>query len=231
MTGVTTATRGGPVHGTALTWPLPTRLRRVLLLAPALALAGLEILHPQPDVNPQAIMDVSTWFAVFHVIQLVLAGLVAVSVLLLADGLGPAAARATQLGVGVFLVFFSAYDAVAGIATGLAMRSARDLTVEQQQGVFEVVKDWPGLSPPFALSIIGTGGWVLAVGAVALGLRRRGAPRPVWILLGLAALFLLGGHPFPAGTLAFGCFFLGALLHERSAMDRPAPVPGSPPLR
>jgi hypothetical protein len=32
--------------------------------------------------------------------------------------------------------------------------------------------------------------------------------------LGLAAIFLLGGHPFPRGTLAFGCFFLAALFHE-----------------
>ncbi len=120
----------------------------------------------------------------------------------------------TRLGVGVFLVFFSAYDAVAGIGTGLAMRSARDLTAVQQEGVFEVVKSWPAVGAPFALSIVGTLGWVAAVGALALAARRQGAPRREWILIGLAAVFLLGGHPFPAGTLAFGCFFVGALLHE-----------------
>jgi hypothetical protein len=26
----------------------------------------------------------------------------------------------------------------------------------------------------------------------------------------LAGIFLLGGHPFPGGTLAFGCFFVAA---------------------
>ena len=105
-------------------------------------------------------MDVATWFAVFHVIQLVLVGLVALSVLLLADDFGRASTWVTRLGIGTFLVFFSAYDAVAGIGTGLAMRSARDLSATQQEGVFEVVKDWPGLGPPFALSIVGTpGGW------------------------------------------------------------------------
>jgi hypothetical protein len=26
----------------------------------------------------------------------------------------------------------------------------------------------------------------------------------------LAEVFLLGGHPYPAGTLAFGCFFVAA---------------------
>ena len=30
----------------------------------------------------------------------------------------------------------------------------------------------------------------------------------------LAGVFFLGGHPYPAGTLAFGCFFVGALWLE-----------------
>ena len=195
-------------------WVLPTTLRRVLLLAPPLALAALEIVHPQPDENAQALMDVATWFAGFHAIQLVLTGFVALSVLLLADSFGRANAWVTRLGIGVFLVFFSAYDTLAGIGTGLAMRSARSLSAMQQEGVFDVVEDWPALGPAFALSIIGTAGWVIAVGALALAARRQGAPRREWILLGLAALFFLGGHPFPFGTIAFGCFFVGALLHE-----------------
>ena len=168
-------------------------------------------------MNVQALMDASTWFAIFHVIQLALIGLVAVSVLLLADSLGRATAWATRVGIGMFLVFFSAYDTLAGIGTGLAMRSARGLSAAQQEGVFLVVKDWPGLAWPFALSIIGTAGWVVAVGALALAARRQGAPRRE--VLGLAAVFvfLLGGHPFPWGTLAFGCFFVAALFHELRA--------------
>jgi hypothetical protein len=208
------AAQGGPSHPDGPTWQLPDSLRRLLLLLPPLLLAGLEIFHPQPQMNPQAIMDASTWFASFHVIQLALIGLVGMSVLLLADSFGRATAWPTCVGVGIFLVFFSAYDTLAGIGTGLAMRSARDLSPAQQEGVFLVVKDWPGLAPPFVLSIVGTGGWMLAVGGLALAARRRGAPRRVWLALGLAAVFLLGGHPFPGGTLAFGCFFLAALLHE-----------------
>src|SRR5918999_2102100 len=203
-------------------WVLPGTIRRALLLGPPLLLAGLEYIHPQPDENVQALMDEATWFAGFHVIQLVLTGFVALSVLLLADSFGRAAAWLTRIGVGVFLVFFSAYDAVAGIGTGLAMRSARDLSAVQQEGVFEVVKDWPAVGPPFALSIVGTLGWTVAVGALALAARRQGAPRLEWIFVGLAALFLLGGHPFPAGTLAFGCFFLGALLYEFRASRSPS---------
>jgi hypothetical protein len=198
------------------TWRLPVAVRRPLLLLPPLLLAGLEILHPQPEDNAQSVMDAATWFTAFHVIQLALIGLVALSVLLLADSLGYASAWAMRLGIGTFLVFFSAYDAVAGIATGLAMRSARDLTASQQEAVFDVVKDWPGLGAPFALSIVGTGGWLVAVGALALAARRAEAPRRVWIPLLLAAVFLMAGHPFPGGTLAFGSLFIAALIHETS---------------
>lgn len=200
--------------GAEPTWRLPIALRRLLLLLPPLLLAGLEIWHPQPAANAQAVMDASTWFAVFHVIQLALIGLVALSVLLLADSFRYASAWAMRLGIGTFLVFFSAYDAVAGIGTGLAMRSARDLPAPEQEAVFDIVKDWPGFGAPFALAIVGTAGWLVAVGALARAARRRGAPRPVWILFALAAVFLLAGHPFPGGTLAFGSLFAAALIHE-----------------
>ena len=157
----------------------------------------------------------ATWFAVFHVIQLALIGLVGLSVLLLADSFGRATAWATRLGVGVFLVFFSAYDAVAGIGTGLAMRSARDLIGRAARGRLRGGQGLAGSRCRRSRSASSErSGWVVAVGALALAARRQGAPRREWILIGLAAVFLLGGHPFPAGTLAFGCFFVGALLHE-----------------
>ena len=199
------------------TWVLPGTIRRVLLLVPALAFAVFAVFHPNPEINAQAVMDVATWFAAFHAIQLLLIGLVAVSVLILADEFGAAGAWTTRLGIGVFLIFFSAYDAVAGFSTGLAMRSARELPAAQQEVVFQTVKDWPGFDPSvFALNIIGTLGWVVALVGLALIARRAGAARSEWIFLGLAGLFLLGGHPFPFGTITFGCVFIAALLHEIS---------------
>jgi hypothetical protein len=208
------APRGGVASSAMPTWPLSVPFRRVLLIVPPLVLAGLEVLHPQPEPTTQAMLDASTWFAAFHVIQLALIGLVALSVLLLADGFGRAATWVTRLGVGTFMIFFSAYDAIAGIGTGLAMRGARDLSATQQDGVLAVVKDWPGVGPVFGLSIVGTLGWVVAVGALALAARRQGASRLVWISLALAAVFLMGGHPFPFGTLAFGSLAVAAALHE-----------------
>ena len=194
-------------------WDVSGPIRAVLMVVPPLLLAILEVFHPQPDQTTAGVMDVATWFLGFHLIQLVLIGLVSLSLLLLADEFGRAMSWAVRLGVGVFLVFYSAYDAVAGIGTGLAMRAARDLPAVQQDGVFDVVEDWPGTDPVvFPLAILGTLGWLVAIGSIAVGARRLRAPAVQWVFIALSGIFLLGGHPFPFGTLAFGSLFVAALL-------------------
>jgi hypothetical protein len=144
----------------------------------------------------------------FHIIQLPLIGLMVLAVYLLTEGLEGRAVSVSRWAIGVFAVFFSAYDAAAGIATGYALRNAQGLPAGPQEAVYEAVIDMPGLSLIFGLSIVGTGAWVVALIAAAIALRRAGAPRGPFILLILAGVFLMGGHPFPGGTLAFGSFFL-----------------------
>jgi hypothetical protein len=183
--------------------------RRLVLLGTPLALAVLEVFHPQPDSVAEGI-EQGEWFLWFHMIQLVLTGLIALAVYLLTDGLEGWAVSVSRWAIGVFAVFFSAYDAAAGIATGFMLRGAQVLSVEEQTAIYETAIDMPGLSLIFVLSIVGTGAWVVAVIAAAIALRRAGASRGPFVLLILAAVFLLGGHPFPGGTLAFGCFFLAA---------------------
>jgi hypothetical protein len=148
------------------------------------------------------------WFMWFRIIQVSLIGLIALAVYLLTEGLAGRAVMVSRWAIGVFAVFFSAYDVAAGIATGYALRNAQGLSAEGQATVYEAVKDMPLLSPIFGLSIVGTGGWVVALIAAATALRRAGASRGPFVLLILAGVLLMGGHPFAAGTLAFGCFFL-----------------------
>ena len=116
--------------------------------------------------------------------------------------------------IGVFAVFFSAYDAAAGIGTGYALRNARGLSASAQQATYEAVKDMPVVSLIFVLSVVGSLAWVVALVCAAMALRRAGASLGPVILVILAGGFFLGGHPYPAGTLAFGCFFVAALWLE-----------------
>jgi hypothetical protein len=195
---------------------LSTTLRRLLILAPPLVVAVYEIFHPQPDVTAAAVMEVAGWFALFHAIQLVLFPFLVLSMALLAQNLGVFGHWVTRLGLVLVLVFFSAYDAIAGIATGLAMRSARDLPVAEQNAVFEVVKDWPGFGPAvFAIGAVAAVGMVMALAMLTVGARRLEVGRGPVILLALATIVALGGHPFPFGTVSFGCLFLAALWLDR----------------
>jgi hypothetical protein len=196
---------------------MTTGRRRVLLAAP-LALAALEFFHPRPgDTGGSEALDAISqgdWFLWFHLIQLVLVGLTSLMVYSLTAGLEGRPVIVSRWAVAVFAVFFAAYDAAAGIATGFVWRGAQDLTAAEQEVIYEVTKDMPGISIVFLLSIVGTGAWVVALVAAAVAVRRAGAPRGPYVLLVLAGVFLMGGHPFPFGTIAFGCLFLAGVWLE-----------------
>ena len=183
-------------------------LRRVVLLGAPLALAILEIFHPERPNSASEAVEQGVWFMWFHFIQLPLIGLIALAVYLLSDGLEGRAVSVSRWAIGVFVIFFSAYDAAAGIGTGYALRNAQELSAGAQDAIYEAVKDMPVVSLIFGLSVVGTGAWVVALIAAAMALRRAGASFGPFTLLILAGVFLMGGHPYPAGTLAFGSFFL-----------------------
>ena len=185
-------------------------LRRVVLLGAPFALALLEIFHPERPNSASEAVEQGVWFMWFHFIQVPLIGLIALAVYLLADGLEGRAVSVSRWAIGVFAVFFSAYDAAAGIGTGYALRNAQGLSAGAQEAIYEAVKDMPVLSLIFGLSVVGSLAWVVALVAAGVALRRAGASLGPFILLILAGVFLMGGHPYPAGTLAFGCFFLAA---------------------
>jgi hypothetical protein len=209
-------------------WQLPATIRRALILAPPLVLAVYEIFHPRPDQTVEAVMDVAGWFTLFHVIQLFLIPFLILSIGLLAQDLGVLGHPATRVGLGLALAFFSAYDAMAGISTGLAMRAARDLPPAQQDAVFEIVDDWPGFDPLiFSIGIVAVVGLALALGMLTLGARRLRVGRGPVVLLAIATLFALGGHPFPFGTVAFGCLFLAALWLDRRGYGESAAEPNA----
>jgi hypothetical protein len=185
-------------------------LRGVVLLGAPLAFAVLEIFHPEWPNSASEAVEQGVWFMWFHFIQVPLIGLMALAVYLLTAGMEGLTTGVSRWAIGVFAVFFSAYDAAAGIGTGYALRNARELPAGAQQAIYEAVKDMPVLSLIFVLSVVGSLAWVVALVAAALSLRRAGAPLGPFILLILAGVFFLGGHPYPAGTLAFGSFFLAA---------------------
>ena len=103
-------------------------LRRVVLLGAPLALAILEIFHPERPTSATEAAEQGVWFMWFHFIQVPLIGLIVLAVYLLTDGLEGRAASVSRWALGLFAVFFSANDAAAGIYTGYDLRNARGLS-------------------------------------------------------------------------------------------------------
>jgi hypothetical protein len=106
----------------------------------------------------------------FHIIRVPLIELIALAVYVRTQGLKERRASVSCWAMGVFAVFFSAYDAATGIATGFVRRNAQGLSAVGQAAVCEVVKD---LRPYVAL--ISTEGEDLR-----------------WLVLGIIASLFLG---------------------------------------
>jgi hypothetical protein len=104
-------TRAGP--GFRLTW--------VVMFGAPLLWAILALVHPsgEGDIYAELQDQVGRWLFV-HVAQVVLAPFLAIAVWLLLRGIESLAATISRVALVFWLVFFSTYDALAGIATGVS---------------------------------------------------------------------------------------------------------------
>lgn len=173
---------------------------------------------------PGTLIPAAGWWLTLHVLQFILFALMGVALYLLVDGLKGAAATICRLAAFVFLVFYAAGDAVAGITTGILARSAQNLPSDEQAAFAESIRaifSDPTKNLFFEIGIVA---WVVALAAAAFALYRAGAPRLPLILMILTALFLNFDHALPFGSLTFGTFLLIALwleLYRFPLPDRP----------
>src|SRR5918999_2201643 len=109
----------------------------LLFFAGPLLWAILVLFHPNPsEASPyEGINDVVGRWLIVHVGQLILAPLVFLAVWRLLDGLHSTAATISRAALVVWAVFFSAYDTVQGVATGLLVRYADGVAGEEQAAV------------------------------------------------------------------------------------------------
>src|ERR671917_788138 len=106
----------------------------VLLAAPLLWLVPA-LLHPAGDPYAGIAGETDRWLFV-HIAQLLLVPLLGALVWTLLAGLQSVAARVAHAALVLWLAFFSAFDAIAGIATGVLSRHANSLAAsEEREGV------------------------------------------------------------------------------------------------
>jgi hypothetical protein len=201
-----------------------------LVLTP-LALATVLWFHPVGSTDGDNIYasvreDVDAWLFV-HTGFLLATPLLALGAYLLLRGLASTAATVSRVALVFFLCFYTAYEVTVGLGTGILVEYANGLPPSEQAAVAGAIDHYNHndvLGDPVSVSLVlGFFGWVIALLAAAVALRREGAGWPTTVLVGLSALFAI--HPPPVGPAALLCFASAAVLVERrrARAERPRP--------
>jgi hypothetical protein len=199
------------------------RHRRALAITPPVLFLLVTLLHPLPDwahIVDSLAPRWTLWMAV-HVAQLALVPLLVFSVWMLLDGLTGRLPALARIALVVFAAFYSAFDTIVGLGTGLLVRrvmlldgAERETAARLAQWFWDARLDprWP------VVWVIGIGtlSWLIAMIATALALRRAGARRRIAVLLIVSGLALAIDHPFPTGTIAMLCLMIAVSLRERT---------------
>jgi hypothetical protein len=203
-------------------------LELVVLAAPLLWVV-LAILHPGGGDEPppyEGIADEANKWIFVHVGQLVLTPLLAAGVWMLLDGIQSVAAKVTWAVLALWMVFFSAFDAIAGIATGVLARHANSLAGEEREGVVRAIDflwdDSQLAGGEFSvLGNLGQGTWLVVAIAATVALWRAGVSRLVVGATLLSALFAT--HSGYAAAVGLAALFVAELFRLRTRSGEAAP--------
>jgi hypothetical protein len=202
-------------------------LSRLLLYAGPLLWAVMIVFHPNPggDSQFEGIRgDVDRWLFV-HIGQLVLTPLVFLAVWRLLDGLSSTSARISRAALVVWTVFFSAYDTVQGIATGILARHADGLAAQEQAGyaaAIEFIVEDSILAGNYSfVGFVAGASWFVVAIAAAVALHKAGAGKAV--VAAASVSIVVAAHTAPA-AIGFLALFLAGILRER---QRARPAPGA----
>ena len=212
---------------------LRPRPLELLALAATLLWVVLTLIHPGAMGNEPApyegIADDANKFIFVHFAQLVLTPLIAVGVWLLLDGIESVPATIARASLVVWMVFFSAFDAIAGIAVGVLTRYANGLAGEEERESVIGAIDFLFQDSRFAggnnfslLGDLGQFSWVVLVFAAAVALWRAGASR---LIVGATLLsFLFATHAGYMAAVGLVALFVAELLAFRARGAQPAPA-------
>jgi hypothetical protein len=190
------------------------------LIGVPLAWAVLLLFHPggEGDIYPALRDDVTRWLVV-HVGTLVFIPLLAVAIYLLVRGIETTAARVCRIALALFALFYTAWEVLMGIGTGVLVQDVNGLPVAERGTGSTLVNDFTEniLVRDFGVfNSIGSLSLITATIAAGIALRQQaGVPLSVPILLGLCG-FMIAAHPPPFGPIGLVLFMTAVLLYARS---------------
>jgi hypothetical protein len=155
-----------------------------------LAIAVLLMFHPSVERDPFVIADALTaWFAV-HIGMLILTPALGIVAWLVVSRLTTPAAHVARLAILPFVAFHAAYDALAGIGTGLLVQAAAGLPPDHIAGATALVTGWWANLNPHWIWTVSALSWAAFALCAAVAHWRSGSHLLVVVGLGLAAPFV-----------------------------------------
>jgi hypothetical protein len=185
---------------------MKTQVPRFVLALVPLALAVVTALHPTGD--PEHVFatlspHIGRWMAV-HYLQLILLPVTGVVVMYLLRDVRTGLAAAARGFLAVFVVLYSVFDAVAGLAVGALIQHATALEGAEQR-VLANAAEWlfshPVLGGAGLIAIIAAGAWLLGCITAAVALRKAGYSLAGAVLLCLAGGVFAISHAPPYGPI------------------------------
>jgi len=204
------------------------------MIAVPLLWAILLLFHPggEADRMYDAVRnDVTPWLAV-HLGTMIFIPLLAAAVWVLLRDVEGTAARVSRIALVPFALFYTIWEALQGIATGILVYNVNQLPAAERATGADLVQDFGMNILARDLGIIGSIGsvsFLVAMIAGAIAVRRHtDAPLAVPILLGIAG-FLITAHPPPFGPTGLVLFVVAAILFVRSQAEPRIATPGVQP--
>jgi len=211
--------------------PRLTRNEAAFVIGVPIAWAILLLFHPggEGDSIYAEIQDETTEMLVVHVGMLIFIPLFAIAVYLLLRGIDSIHATVARWALIPFVVFYSAWESLQGIANGILVDEANGLAEADRGAAAALIQDFAEspLATDFGVFAI-LGSLALVVVGITMGLALRDAGGPNWspAVFGIAAL-LISGHPPPFGPIGLLIFVVGVLgvMRSRPAGEPPALEP------
>ena len=217
--------------------PRLSRNEAAFIIGVPIAWGLLLLLHPGGEASDiyGALEDSVARGLIVHIGMLIFIPLMAVAVYLLLRGVEGTAAQVSRIALVPFVVFYSAWETLQGIANAVLVDEVNGLSTADRALGADLVQDFaesPLVRDLGVFALIGTVGLIVATIAAAVALRKHaGAPQSAAIMIGLSG-FLITAHPPPYGPIGLALFALAVFLYVRSQelgrtpapLERPGPA-------
>ena len=179
------------------------RLQQLLIFSAPVLVGLLNLTHPmfRPPVFAGLIQHIS-WWVPLHLLNLVLFPLLGLAGYLLVKDVHNLASVVAKVALAIFIPLYAAFDALAGIGTGILVRNAEHLAANDLTAVGPLIDSYWSSGTLNGIAALGSIAWTIGMLAAAVAFTRPERRRLMTLLA--VVIFVVDGwaqtHLFPAAS-------------------------------